>query len=144
MPRTDRELFQQTLDALLTPSPDQTKRIAEVATLIEKRLAAGASHRILEDRSAYRAKDAGEAVYVAHPDLHDKVVRIRHTAVIEGPFPDVARQLGFSVPVGPCSGPVKPLAITIERSDFEVLSDERAPAHELDAMVRSESGHGGS
>jgi hypothetical protein len=136
MPRTDRELFELTLRVLRDPHPNDC---ANVATLIEKRLAAGASHRILEDRSAYRAKDAGEAVYVAHPDLHDKVVRIRHTAVIEGPFPDVARQLGYSVPVGPCSGPVKPLAITIERSGFEVVG---APAHELAAMVRSESGHG--
>ena len=120
--QTDRELFVQVLAALREPASRQEVRV--LADRIEKRLAAGAPHRILEDRSAYRAKDAGEAVFVAHPDLHDKVVRIRHTAVIEGPFPDVARQLGFSVPVGPCSGPVKPLAITIERSDFEVLPAE--------------------
>lgn len=119
--KTDRQLFQTVLNVLRDPNSNAID-LANVAALVEKRLAAGASHRVLEDRSAYRAKDAGEAVFVAHPDLHDKVVQIRQTAVIKGPFPDVARQLGYSVPVGKCSGPIPPLSITIERSDFEVIA----------------------
>lgn len=85
------------------------------------------------------AEKAAEEIVASRPDLAGREVRVHHDTVIEGPFEKVARQLGYSVPPGRCLG-LRPLRITIERSAFEPLDE--APQYELDAMRRSESGHG--
>ena len=136
---TDRELFERAVAALEGADPGAR---LDMARALRMRLDAGAPGPLTDRACDHpRWRDAFDPIWLAHPELHDKEVEVRHTAVIRGPFYEVARQLAFSVPVGRCGGPVPPLVIEIERAPFEVVG---APQHELDAMRRSESGHGGS